>query len=78
MLIGNMIRSGTVSSNEDGCEALYLLGVVGVQSVAEVFERRSLEVQLRVHQHYEASLEDAGYVTTATDPIRSTVVVGSQ
>ena len=83
-MIWKMIRSGTLSTNEDGSEALYFLDVedfglevAEVQFVAEIFGRSSPEVQVRVHQDHGASLEYAGYVTTATDPIRSTVVSGT-
>ena len=83
-MIWKMIRSGTLTSNEDGSEALYFLDVedfglevAEVQFVVEVVERSSPEVQMRVHQDHGASLNYGGYVTTATDPIRATVVNGN-
>ena len=71
-MIWKMIRSGTLTSNEDGSEALtYLdvedfgLEVAEVQFVVEILERSSPEVQIRIHQDHGASLNYSGYVTTA-------------
>lgn len=83
-MIWKMIRSGTLTSNEDGSEALtYLdvedfgLEVAEVQFVVEILERSSPEVQIRIHQDHGASLNYSGYVTTAADPVRATPVSGN-
>lgn len=83
-MIGNLINAATVSSKEDGTEATYAfdvqefgLAVDQVVFAVEITGRSSENVRVRVHQDHGASLNDAGFITTAPDPISLTTVTGN-
>lgn len=83
-MIWSLITTGTLSSNADGAEAIYAfdvqefgLTVEEVVFAVEISERSSTGARVRVHQDYGASLNHAGFITTAPDPIALTQVTGN-
>ena len=83
-MIWNLIQEATLSSNEDGTEALHAFDVQGfgleVDQVVvgvEVTGRSSESVQVRAHQTYGLSSNSEAFITTAPDLIAPTLVSGN-
>ena len=83
-MIWNLMHEATLSSNEDGTEAVHIFDVQGfgleVDEVVvgvEVTARSSESVQVRVHQEYGVSQNSAAFITTAADVIATTPVTGN-